>query len=129
VRATSWRTRPNRDLNCSSPLLVIGSHCSIIFCVHGYAKLNLAIERDADQDIVELNVRLSYSETHVPNWLLQQLHALDRLDGRAFALPFDVIPEMKMSRSVITSLGTIIVVLAPYLVSVYGSTDAELLCR
>lgn len=78
---------------------------------------------------MELNVRLSYSETHVPNWLLQQLHALDRLDGRAFALPFDVIPEMKMSRSVITSLGTIIVVLAPYLVSVYGSTDAELLCR
>jgi len=46
---------------------------SMLLFVHGFGHLNLAIERDCDQDIVELNIKLTYSETHVPNWLLQQV--------------------------------------------------------
>jgi len=44
---------------------------SVVVWIHGFACLNLAIERDVDQDIVEMNIRLTYSEAHVPNWLLQ----------------------------------------------------------
>jgi len=87
--------------------------------VHKYALLNLAIERDVDQDIVEMNIRLTYSDSHVPNWLLQQMICLERLDGRAFSLPFDVIPSLEMSRAMFSSCLTAIVVLAPYLMSVW----------
>jgi len=62
---------------------------SLVFFVHGFAKLNLAIEREIDQDIVEMNTRLTYSESHVPNRLLQQMICLERLDGRALSLLFD----------------------------------------
>jgi hypothetical protein len=43
---------------------------SLLVFLHSFGILNLAIERDIDQDIVEMNIRLTYSETHVPNWLL-----------------------------------------------------------
>jgi hypothetical protein len=66
---------------------------SLIVMIHGYAKLNLAFERDVDQDIVEMNIRLTYSESHVPNWLLQQMICLERLDGRALSLPYEIIPR------------------------------------
>jgi len=41
-----------------------------------------------------MNIRLTYSDSHVPNWLLQQMISLERLDGRAFGLPLDIIPNM-----------------------------------
>jgi len=46
---------------------------STMVYIWGYGNLNLAIERDVDQDIVEMNIRLTYSDSHVPNWLLQQV--------------------------------------------------------
>ena len=45
---------------------------SALIYTYNYGLLNLAIERDIDQDIVEMNIRLTYSDSHVPNWLLQQ---------------------------------------------------------
>ena len=53
--------------NVFQPLL------TMLIYVHGYGGLNLAIERDVDQDVVEMNIRLTYSDSHVPNWLLQQV--------------------------------------------------------
>ena len=40
-----------------------------------YAALTLLIPPLASlfKDIVEMNIRLTYSESHVPNWLLQQV--------------------------------------------------------
>ena len=79
---------------------------SLIVMIHGYAKLNLAIERDVDQDIVEMNIRLTYSDSHIPNWLLQQMICLERLDGRALSLPYEIIPSLDMSKSLFSSLVT-----------------------
>ena len=38
---------------------------SIAMYIIAYGNLNLAIERDVDQDIVEMNIRLTYSDNHV----------------------------------------------------------------
>jgi len=49
---------------------------SALIYTYNYGLLNLAIERDIDQDIVEMNIRLTYSDSHVPNWLLQQSESI-----------------------------------------------------
>ena len=101
---------------------------SLVMIIHGMGICNLAIERDVDQDIVEMNIRLTYSESHVPNWLLQQMVCLERLDGRAFSLPFNVIPNLDMSRRLLSNIITAIVLLAPYLLSVSDMITSELMC-
>ena len=62
---------------------VFGPIVTLLVVIHGFGKLNLAIERDIDQDIVEMNIRLTYSEVHVPNWLVSflfiPLHSHDYL--------------------------------------------------
>ena len=102
---------------------------SIMFWVHGFARLNLAIERDVDQDIVEMNIRLTYSESPVPNWLLQQMVCLERLDGRALSLPFDLIPELSTSKNMISGMATGLLFLGPFLLSIANDLTAEYLCR
>ncbi|GMI32478.1 hypothetical protein TeGR_g15160 [Tetraparma gracilis] len=99
---------------------------SFLIFLHAYGNLNLAIERDVDQDIVEMNIRLTYSETHVPNWLLQQMICLERLDGRAFGLPLNLIPSVDMSRKLASNVIAAIVMLFPYLLSIQDKMSAEL---
>ena len=41
---------------------------TFIVWIHAFGNLNLGVERDLDQDIVEMNIRLTYSDSHVPNW-------------------------------------------------------------
>jgi hypothetical protein len=101
---------------------------TLICFLHNYGLLNLAIERDIDQDIVEMNIRLTYSDSHVPNWLLQQLICLERLDGRAFSLPAGLVPSVEMSRQLASSVLTGCVILAPYLLSIFHKLSAEVLC-
>jgi len=52
---------------------------------------------------------------------------LERLDGRAFGLPFNVIPSVEMSRRLFSNLATVLVLLAPYLVSIGDKLSFELL--
>ena len=99
---------------------------SMLFYVHSYGLLNLAIERDVDQDIVEMNIRLTYSQNHVPNWLLQQMICLERLDGRAHGLPFNLIPSVEMSRRLTGNTMTAVTLLFPYLLSIIHQLGAEL---
>ena len=101
---------------------------SIVIFIHHFGLQNLAIERDIDQDIVEANIRLTFSDSHVPNWLLQQMVCLERLDGRAFSLPFNLIPSVDMSRSMVNSIVACCLFLGPYLISIYSQLSAELLC-
>ena len=101
---------------------------SLIVCVHQFAILNIAIERDIDQDIVEMNIRLTFSDSHVPNWLLQQMICLERLDGRAFSLPFNIIPSLDMSRSLASNFIASLLFLGPYLVSIRGQLTSEIIC-
>ena len=90
--------------------------------------MNLAIERDVDQDIVEMNIRLTFSDSHVPNWLLQQLICLERLDGRAFSICFGIIPSVEFSRTLASQVATAILFLGPYLYSVKNKLSIELSC-
>ena len=101
---------------------------TLLVIIHGFGELNLAIERDVDQDIVEMNIRLTFSENHVPNWLLQQLICLERLDGRAHSLPMNLVPSVEMSRSLGSSLITACTFLMPLLMSVTDKLSSELLC-
>jgi hypothetical protein len=102
---------------------------SVLVFIWEFGNLNLAIERDVDQDIVEMNIRLTYSDQHVPNWLLQQMLCLERLDGRAFSMPFNVIPSVEMSRKLLGTLGTALVILGPYVLSIRQHLTMELLCE
>jgi len=102
---------------------------TLLIYVHAYGALNLAIERDVDQDIVEMNIRLTFSDSHVPNWLLQQAICLERLDGRAFSLPMNIVPSLEMSRKLLGNVVTALFFLGPYLMSIYSSLSAELLCH
>ena len=101
---------------------------SMIMFVHHFGLLNIAIERDIDQDIVEMNIRLTFSDSHVPNWLLQQMICLERLDGRAFQLPFNLIPSLDMSRSLVSNFIAALLFLGPYLLSISGQLTSELVC-
>ena len=106
-----------------------------------------------------MNIRLTYSDSHVPNWLLQQMICLERLDGRAFSLrkyhdhhvlrnprarnsnvllpntpsltqlaAFNIVPNIEMSRKMASNVLTVIVFLAPYLLSIFSRLSGELLC-
>ena len=101
---------------------------TLLIYVNGFGNLNLAIERDVDQEIVEMNIRLTYSDSHVPNWLLQQMICVERLDGRAYSLPFNIVPSVEMSRQLFSNAFAFIVFLAPYLVSIKGKLSSELMC-
>jgi len=101
---------------------------TIMIYIHCFGKLNLAIERDVDQDVVEMNIRLTFSDSHVPNWLLQQMICLERLDGRAFSLPFDIVPSVEMSRRIFSNSCTVSVFLAPFLFQIMDKLSGELLC-
>ncbi len=101
---------------------------TFIVFVHAFGNANLAIERDIDQDIVEMNIRLTFSDSHVPNWLLQQMICLERLDGRAFSLPFNLIPSIEMSRAMVSNIAAVSIFLGPYLISISSQLSAELVC-
>jgi len=101
---------------------------TLLIYVNGFGNLNLAIERDVDQEIVEMKIRLTYSDSHVPNWLLQQMICVERLDGRAYSLPFNIVPSVEMSRQLFSNAFAFIVFLAPYLVSIKGKLSSELMC-
>jgi hypothetical protein len=75
-----------------------------------------------------MNIRLTYSDSHVPNWLLQQMICLERLDGRAFSLPFNVIPSIELSRSMVSNTIAGCLFLGPYLASISHKLSSELLC-
>ncbi len=96
--------------------------------IHNFGLLNVAIERDIDQDIVEMNIRLTFSDSHVPNWLLQQMICLERLDGRAFSLPLNIIPSVDMSRSALSNFIAALLFLGPYLLSIYDQLTSEFVC-
>ena len=108
--------------------LAIQPIISMIVFIHNFGLLNIAIERDIDQDIVEMNIRLTFSDSHVPNWLLQQMICLERLDGRAFSLPFNLIPSLDMSRALASNFVAALLFLGPYLVSISGQLTSELIC-
>ena len=101
---------------------------SLLVWTHGFATLNLAIERDVDQDIMEMNIRLTFSDSHVPNWLLQQMICLERLDGRAYGLPFDFIPSVESTRKMASSLITAAMFIGPYLLSISDKLSSEITC-
>ena len=77
--------------------------------------------------IVEMNIRLTYSESHVPNWLLQQMICLERLDGRAFSLPFNVVPSVEMARYMASNLVTAAVFFVPYIFSMTDKLTLEMM--
>ncbi len=104
----------------SSPII------TTLIWIFNYGRLNMAIERDVDQDIVEMNIRLTFSDSHVPNWLLQQMVCLERLDGRAFGLPLDFIPSIDTARTMGSSFITAVVFLGPYLMTIIDKLTSEL---
>jgi hypothetical protein len=100
---------------------------SVLVFIHQYGLLNLAIERDLDQDLVELNIRLTFSEDALQHWLVEQLRCLEMLDGRAFVLAFDVIPTVEMSRKLASLMISLFLLILPYLLSVSDRMTKELI--
>ena len=76
-----------------------------------------------------MNIRLTFSSTHVPNWLLQQMICLERLDGRAITLPAGIIPSVEMSRQIMNTVFTACVFLGPYLLAIADKLSLEMLCE
>ena len=102
---------------------------TVITWVHFSGVVNVAIERDIDQDVVEMNIRLTFSNTHVPNWLLQQMICIERLDGRALSLPGGIPASVEMGRHMLSSLITVCIVLGPYLISIWDKLSSQVLCE
>ena len=67
-----------------------------------------------------MNIRLTYCDKHVPNWLLQQMICLERLDARALQLPFEIIPSLELSKGMFSTMRTGLVFLLPYLLSMHA---------
>jgi len=53
---------------------------------------------------------------------------LERLDGRAFSLPFELIPTIEMSRRLARSFVSVAIILGPYLVNILPKLSGEFLC-
>ncbi len=53
---------------------------------------------------------------------------LERLDGRAFSLPLNLIPSIDMSRSMTNNLLAALLFLGPYLASISSQLTSELVC-
>ena len=100
---------------------------SVLFFIYNYALLNLAIERDIRQDLVELSVRLTYTEEMLHLWLVEQLRCLQELDGRAFTLPMLIIPNLDMARMLARVVVSAFVLIMPYLIAMKDFMTAELL--
>ena len=75
-----------------------------------------------------MNIRLTYSDNHVPNWLLQQMLCLERLDGRAFSLPGNIVPSNEMGRKLVSTAFTACLFLGPFVISIADKLSQELLC-
>ena len=92
--------------------------------IHGYARLNLFMERDLSQDVTECIIRLKYRESSLVTEeeleksrnLTSQLSSIEKLDGRVCVLPFDVVATMEGSRSYMKSTLTGLLLLLPYIV-------------
>ena len=104
---------------------------SIMRFIHGYARLNLYLERDLGQDTVELGLRLAstpYSGgADVLSNTFEMLHYLERFDGRACVLPFDFVPTLEGSRSIISGFLTVLLTVGPYL-AVISNLGGEYMC-
>jgi len=100
--------------------------------VHNYAKINLVISRDLEQDVIELGIRLSniLNEEKHPRHddILQQLHFIERLDRKPCVLPYGFIPTMESSRPIIRAVLTMFGVLGPYLILVIEQLGLEYFC-
>ena len=53
---------------------------------------------------------------------------LERLDGRAFSLPFNIVPSPDMARSLASGMATAMVFLGPFVLSISERLSQELLC-
>mmetsp|Transcript_7549 Transcript_7549/g.15736 ORF Transcript_7549/g.15736 Transcript_7549/m.15736 type:complete len:298 (-) Transcript_7549:29-922(-) len=102
---------------------------SMIKFIHGYARINLYLERDVKEDVAELGLRLSTSPeaSSIPAPIFEMLHHLERMDGRACVLPFDFIPSMEASRSIISNSLTVLFTVGPYL-AVLSNLGNEYMC-
>jgi hypothetical protein len=111
---------------------------SLIVMTHGFARLNLFMERDVEQDLTELALSMSYlkgkkgaatnDDVNIEN-IIQQLRLLERLDSRPCVLNFDFVPTMESSRSLISFVFTAIGVLGPYIaVALSGSLTYSYMC-
>ena len=103
---------------------------SLIIFTHYYAKLNLAIERDLEQDIVELGIRLTSKPSQNPNHadILAQLKFIERLDERPCVLPMDFVPTMQGSRAIIRAAITLFGLLGPYMIIMIEDLSASYMC-
>ncbi|GMH83712.1 hypothetical protein TrST_g5867 [Triparma strigata] len=111
---------------------------SLIVMTHGFARLNLFMERDVEQDLTELALSMSYlkgkkgaatnDDVNIEN-IIQQLRLLERLDSRPCVLNFDFVPTMESSRSLISFVFTAIGVLGPYIaVALSGNLSYNYMC-
>ena len=53
---------------------------------------------------------------------------LERLDGRAFSLPFNVVPSVDLARGAVRGSLTFMFFLFPYMLSIGDRMSSELLC-
>jgi len=60
--------------------------------------------------------------------LMQQMICLERLDGRALTLPGDVIPSLDLTRAMLSSMVTGMVLLGPYLLTIWNHLSSDFLC-
>ncbi|GMH74278.1 hypothetical protein TL16_g06421 [Triparma laevis f. inornata] len=109
---------------------------SIMVMTHGFARLNLFMERDVEQDITELALSMSYlkgkkggkegeDDDHKIDNIIQQLRLLERLDSRPCVLNFDFVPTMESSRALIRVVFTGIGLLGPYILVALGSSMSD----
>ena len=112
---------------------------STVVFIHGFARLNLFLERDLEQDVVELALKLEFDEEHVEQdmspaavkarrSIITQLFLIEKLEGKACVLPFDYVPAMHSSRQLMKSVGALFVLMGPYVIFIMDKLSFEYMC-
>ena len=96
------------------PLIAI-----LLFYV-GFAELNRMAERDIDEDLNDLLLRLQFAvglEEFVVRSHTEKLKAMIRSDSKVCILPFHIIPDPTTAKQLVSYIVSTVFLIAPYIVA------------
>ena len=95
----------------------VGTNLSLYW---GYADLNRMLERDLDNDLINLQLRIRCAAGESFQWRednAAKIQCLHQNDSRVCILPFHVIPDIGTTKSTISYTISVVIVLLPYMVA------------
>ena len=93
---------------------------SLLSFYHGFASLNLILERDLDNDLNDLQLRIRCAEGMRFQWgevNAAKIQCLLQRDSKVCILPFHIIPDVQTTKLMVSYIISLAVLLLPYMIN------------